>query len=75
MYNKPKENREKALNKPFFLIFGASTPRSLANATFLVENRHTCDHLVDASIKTIKYLNGPQCGRIDLIDITLNSFQ
>jgi len=37
MYNKPKENREKALNKPFFLIFGASTPRSLANATFLVK--------------------------------------
>ena len=53
MCNKPKENRENSLNKPFFLIFGASTLRSLANATFLVESRHTCDHLVDASIKTI----------------------
>ena len=32
----------------------------LANATFLVESRQTCDHLIDASINTIKYLNGPQ---------------
>ena len=36
----------------------------LANAVFLVESRQTCDHLVDASINSIKYLNGPQGGCI-----------
>ena len=34
----------------------------LANVAFLVESRQTCDHLIDASINTIKYLNGPQGG-------------
>ncbi|KAK9163158.1 hypothetical protein Syun_004060 [Stephania yunnanensis] len=34
--------------------------KSLANATLRVESKRTCDHLVDASIKTMKYLNGPQ---------------
>ncbi|KAK9121624.1 hypothetical protein Scep_002263 [Stephania cephalantha] len=34
--------------------------KSLANATLRVESKQTCDHLVDASIKTMKYLNGPQ---------------
>ena len=29
-----------------------------------VDNRQTWDHLVDASIKTIKYLNGPEGGWI-----------
>ena len=37
---------------------------SLANATFLVANKHTCDQRVDASINTIKYLNGPHGGVI-----------
>ena len=31
---------------------------SLVNATFLIESKQACDHLVDALIKTIKYLNG-----------------
>ena len=30
---------------------------NLANAKLRVDNKHTCDNLVDASIKTIKYLN------------------
>jgi hypothetical protein len=38
---------------------------SLANAWFHVDKRHTCDHLVDASVKTIKYLNGPDNSFID----------
>jgi hypothetical protein len=36
----------------------------LAKAWFRVERRHTCDHLVDASISTMKYLNGPLIGCI-----------
>ena len=35
---------------------------NLANARLRVDNKDTCDHLVDASIKTIKYLNGPHGG-------------
>jgi hypothetical protein len=31
----------------------------LANVWFHVDYRHTCDYLVDASINTIKYMNGP----------------
>jgi hypothetical protein len=31
----------------------------LANAWFHVDNRHTCGHRIDASINSIKYLNGP----------------
>jgi hypothetical protein len=30
-----------------------------AKAWFLVDIGHTLDHLVDASMRTIKYLNGP----------------
>jgi hypothetical protein len=37
---------------------------NLANAWFCVDKRHTFDHLVDASIKTIKYLNGHDNGFI-----------
>uniref|UniRef100_A0A0D3AZS0 Uncharacterized protein n=1 Tax=Brassica oleracea var. oleracea TaxID=109376 RepID=A0A0D3AZS0_BRAOL len=37
---------------------------SLANAKFLDDNRQTCDHLVDASMRTIKYRNVPQGGCI-----------
>ena len=37
---------------------------SLVNATFLIESKQACDHLVDASIKTIKYLNGSHDGFI-----------
>jgi hypothetical protein len=36
----------------------------LTKAWFCVDNKHTCDHLVDALIKTIKYLNGPLVGCI-----------
>jgi hypothetical protein len=36
----------------------------LANAWFPVDNRHICDHLVDTSINTMKYLNGPLIGCI-----------
>jgi hypothetical protein len=36
----------------------------LAKSWFHVDNRHTCDHLVDASINTMKYLNGPLIGCI-----------
>jgi hypothetical protein len=31
----------------------------LAKAWFYVDNKHTCDHLIDASINIMKYLNGP----------------
>jgi hypothetical protein len=31
----------------------------LAKTLFCVVNKHTCDHLVDASINTMKYLNDP----------------
>jgi hypothetical protein len=31
----------------------------LANTWFHVDNRHMCDHRVDASINTVKYPNGP----------------
>jgi hypothetical protein len=31
----------------------------LVKAWFRVDNKHTYDHLVDASINTMKYLNGP----------------
>jgi hypothetical protein len=47
---------------------------NLANASFRVDRRHTCDHLVDASIKIIKYLNGPNNGFIGP-QISLNSFK
>jgi hypothetical protein len=30
----------------------------LAKAWFHIDNRHMCDHQVDASINTMKYLNG-----------------
>jgi hypothetical protein len=36
----------------------------LANAWFRVDNKHTCDHRVDASINTMKYVNGPLIGCI-----------
>jgi hypothetical protein len=36
----------------------------LVKAWFRVDNRHTCDHIIDASINTIKYLNGPLIGCI-----------
>jgi hypothetical protein len=36
----------------------------LAKSWFHIYNRHTCDHLVDASINTMKYLNGPLIGCI-----------
>ena len=36
--------------------------RILANEASLVESRQTCDHLVYASTKTIKYLKGSQGG-------------
>ena len=39
---------------------------NIANAELQVDNKHTCDHLVDASIKTIKYLNGPHDGCMSL---------
>jgi hypothetical protein len=34
----------------------------LANAWFRVDNRHACDHRVDVSINTMKYMNGPLIG-------------
>jgi len=37
---------------------------SHANATLRVDSKEMCDHLVHASIKTIKYLNGPLGGWI-----------
>jgi hypothetical protein len=37
---------------------------NLAKAWFRVDRRHTCNHLVYASLKTIKYLNGPDNGFI-----------
>jgi hypothetical protein len=37
---------------------------SLVNATFLIEGRQICDNLIDASINTIKYLNGSPGGCI-----------
>jgi hypothetical protein len=43
------------------LIIWAS---NLANVRLRVDNKHTYDHIVDASIKTIKYLNGPYGGWI-----------
>jgi hypothetical protein len=36
----------------------------LPKAWFSVDNRHTCDHRVDALINTIKYLNDPLIGCI-----------
>jgi hypothetical protein len=36
----------------------------LAKAWFHVNNRHACDHRVDVSISTMKYLNGPLIGCI-----------
>jgi hypothetical protein len=38
----------------------------LTKAWFHVYNRHTCDHLVDVSINTMKYLNDPLIGCIGL---------
>jgi hypothetical protein len=37
---------------------------NLAKAWLHVDNRHTCDHHVDASIRSMKYLNGPDNGFI-----------
>jgi hypothetical protein len=37
---------------------------NLGKAWFHVNNRHTCDHRVDASINTMKYLNSPHNGCI-----------
>jgi hypothetical protein len=37
---------------------------NLAKAWFLVDNKHTWGHLVDALISTMKYLNGPVDGCI-----------
>jgi hypothetical protein len=36
----------------------------LAKTWFHVDNKHTCDHLIDASINTMKYLNSPLVGCI-----------
>jgi hypothetical protein len=36
----------------------------LAKTWFRIDNRHTCDHLVDASINTMKYKHGPLIGYI-----------
>jgi hypothetical protein len=36
----------------------------LAKAWFYVDNKHTCDHLIDALINTTKYLNSPLIGCI-----------
>ena len=33
---------------------------NLTNIWLWVDNNHTCDHLVDASIQIIRYLNDPQ---------------
>ena len=32
---------------------------NLENAIFQLESKQTCDHVLDASINTIKYLKGP----------------
>ena len=45
----------------------------LTNEAFLVESRQTCDHLVNASIKTIKYPNGPMW-MYRSTNFSLNSF-
>ncbi|KAF8113068.1 hypothetical protein N665_0057s0020 [Sinapis alba] len=37
---------------------------NFAKAVFRVVKRHTFDHLLDASINTMKYLNGPHGGWI-----------
>jgi hypothetical protein len=37
----------------------------LAKVWFLVDNRHACDHIIDASINTMKYMNGPLIGCIE----------
>jgi hypothetical protein len=37
---------------------------NLAKAWFRVNNKHTCDHRVDVSINTMKYLNDPHNGCI-----------
>ena len=37
---------------------------NLANAIFRLESKQTCDHLLDASINTIKYLKGLHGGWI-----------
>lgn len=44
------------------LIIWAS---NLANTMLRVDNKHTCDRIVDASIKTIKYLDGSRGGWIN----------
>jgi hypothetical protein len=36
----------------------------LVKAWFRVDNRHMCDHQVDVSISTMKYMNGPLIGCI-----------
>jgi len=48
---------------------------NLANDKLRVDNKHTYDHLVDASTKTIKYVNGPHGGWMGPQNITLNTFQ
>jgi hypothetical protein len=37
---------------------------NLAKAWLCVDSRHTCDHRIDASINTMKYLNDPHNGCI-----------
>jgi hypothetical protein len=37
---------------------------NLTNARLHVDSKHTCDHQVDVSINTMKYLNGPPNGCI-----------
>jgi hypothetical protein len=37
---------------------------NLAKAWFFVDNKHTWDHVVDASISAMKYLNDPVDGCI-----------
>ena len=38
---------------------------NLINARFRLDNKYICDYLLDASIKTTKYLNGLLGGLID----------
>jgi hypothetical protein len=37
---------------------------NLAKAWLRFDSRHTCDHRMDASIKTMKYMNNPDNGCI-----------
>jgi hypothetical protein len=42
---------------------------------FSKKHGYTCDHRVDASIKTMEYLNGPDNGCMGPQNVTLNSFK